>query len=64
MLSDLKDASPCVVDPCLPVSVTPFMTAPMGIVEQLLNLDQVKARFLLCQLDSAWTSPGYAEICC
>lgn len=42
----------------------PFMTALMGIVEELLDLDQVKALFLLCYLDSTWTSPGYAEICC
>lgn len=59
-----QDASPCVVDPCLPGSVAPFMTTLMGIVEQLLDLDQVKALFLLCCLDSAWTSPGYVEICC
>lgn len=57
MPSGPKDASPCIVDSCILGSVAPFMTTPMGIVEQFLDLDQVKTLFLLCCLDSVWTSP-------
>lgn len=57
MPSAHKDASPCIAEPCIPGSVAPFMTALTGTVEQFLDLDQVKALFLLCYLDSAWTSP-------
>lgn len=59
MPSAPQNASPCIVDPCIPGSVAPFMTALMGIVEQFLGLglDLVTALFLPCCLDSAWTSP-------